>query len=133
MCLAFKAICYKPYGDLQSLPIPIHYWKNLLIDFVMGLLLSTNQKSDNYNAILVIVVYMIKMVYYKPVKVIINAIGLAKVIFNMEMQYYSLSDFIISDYGAIFISKFWLLLCQLLGIKRSLSNTFHLQTNGRTE
>ena len=23
-CLASKAICYKPYGDLQSLPIPTH-------------------------------------------------------------------------------------------------------------
>ena len=37
VCLAFKAVCDNPHGDLQSLPILTHRWKNLLINFVTGL------------------------------------------------------------------------------------------------
>lgn len=59
----------------------------------------------------------LQMVYYKLVKVIINTARLAEVIINMVVQHYSLSDFIISDYRAIFTSKFWFLLCYLFGKK----------------
>ena len=31
-----KAVRHKPYDDLQSLPVPTHRWKNLLLDFVIG-------------------------------------------------------------------------------------------------
>ena len=30
VCQALKAVRHKPYGDLQSLPIPTHWWKDLL-------------------------------------------------------------------------------------------------------
>ena len=42
ICLASKAVQHKPYGDLQSLPIPTHHWKDLSIDFVMGLPILTD-------------------------------------------------------------------------------------------
>ena len=65
------------------------------------------------------------MVYYKLVKVIINAVGLAKVIIDMEMRYYGLLDFIISNRGAIFTFKFWFSLYYFLSIKKQLSTTFY--------
>ncbi len=37
VCLTSKAVRQKPYGDLQSLPVPTHRWKELSIDFVTGL------------------------------------------------------------------------------------------------
>lgn len=40
--LALKTIKHKPYNDLQSIQIPTYYWKNLFIDFVTGLLISTD-------------------------------------------------------------------------------------------
>ncbi len=40
--LTSNTVRHKPYGDLQSLPMPTHCWKNLSIDFVFGLLISTN-------------------------------------------------------------------------------------------
>ena len=42
VCLASKAVRHKPYGDLQSLLVPTHCWKDLLMDFVTGLPISTD-------------------------------------------------------------------------------------------
>ena len=42
ICLALKTVQYKSYGDLQSLPVPTHYWKDLSMDFVTGLLILTD-------------------------------------------------------------------------------------------
>ena len=133
VCLALKAVWYKPYDDLQSLPIPTHCWKDLLMDFITGLPISTDWKGDSYDSILVIVNWQMKIVYYVPVKVIINTLGLAKVIINVVVRYHSLSDLIVTNRGFLFTSKFWSLLCYFFGIKRRLSTTFYLQTNGQTE
>ena len=40
--LTSKAVEHKPYNDFQSLPILTHWWKDLLMDFVISLLISTN-------------------------------------------------------------------------------------------
>ena len=42
ICLTSKAVRHKPYGDLQPLHIPTHWWKNLSMDFVTGLPLSSD-------------------------------------------------------------------------------------------
>ena len=99
----------------------------------MGLPVSTNWKGENYDSILVIVDWLTKMIHYKPVKVIIDAPRLAKVIINVVVQYSLLLDFIISDRGPIFTSKFWSLLYYFFGIRRQLSMAFHLQIYGQIE
>ena len=73
------------------------------------------------------------MVHYKPVKVIIDAPGLAKVIINIVIRHHSLLDLIITNRGLLFISKFWSLLCYFLGIKQRLFTAFYLQTGGQVE
>ena len=83
VCLVLKAVRHKLYGDLQALPIPTHRWKNLLIDFMTGLPVSTDWKGENYNFILVIVNRLMKMVNYELVKVTINALRLAEIILNI--------------------------------------------------
>ena len=133
VCLASKAVRHKPYGDLQSLPIPTHRWKDLLMDFVTGLLILTDWKRDSYDSILIIVNWLIKMVHYEPVKVTINALGLAKVIIDVVMRHHNLLNSIVIDRGSLFTSKFWSSLCYFLGIKWRLSTAFHPQTNGQTE
>ena len=40
VCLASKAVRHKPYGDLQSLPVPAHRWKDLSMDLVTGFPIS---------------------------------------------------------------------------------------------
>ena len=55
----------------------------------------TNFKQSegrNYNFILVIVDWLMKMVHFELVKVTINAFGLVEVIFDMIVWYHSLSN-----------------------------------------
>ena len=133
ICLASKAVRHKLYGDLQSLPVPTHHWKDLLMDFVTGLLVLMDWKRDNYDSRLVIVNRLTKMVHYKPVKVTIYALGLAEVIIDMVVRYHGLPNSIVIDKSLLFILKFWSLLCYFVGIKQRLSTTFYPQTNSQTK
>ena len=133
VCLGSKAVRHKPYGDLQSLPVPTHRWKDLSMDFVTGLPISTDWKGDSYDSILVIVDRLTKMVHYEPVKVTIDAPGLAEVILDVVVRHHGLPNSIVSDRGSLFTSKFWSLLCYFLGIKKRLSTAFYPQTDGQTK
>lgn len=98
------------------------------MDFITGLPILINQKSESYNSILVIVDRLTKIVYYKPVKVIINTPRLGKIIFNMVVWYHGLFDLIVTNGSLLFISNFWLLLCYFLEIKRYVFTACYLQT-----
>ena len=73
------------------------------------------------------------MVHYKPVKVIINASDLSKVIIDVVVQHYGLPDSIVTNKSSLFMSKFWSLLYYFLGIKQCFSNTFYLPTDSQTK
>ena len=103
------------------------------MDFITDLPILTDWKGDSYNLILDIVDRLTKMVYYNPVKVTINAPGLAGIIINVIVRYYGLSDSIVTDRASLFTLKFWSSLCYFLGIKQKLSTAFHLQTDGQTK
>ncbi len=88
---------HKPYGDLQSFPMPTHWWKDFSINFITRLPVSNNWKGKTYDPILVIVGRLTKMVYYEPVNVTINAPTLVEVIIKVVVQYHGLPDSIVSD------------------------------------
>ena len=73
------------------------------------------------------------MVHYKPVKITINASGLAEVILDVVVRYHGLPNSIVSDISSLFTSKFWSSLCYFLGIKPRLSIAFYSQTDGQTK
>ena len=64
------------------------------------------------------------MVYYKPVKITIDTLGLAKIIIDVVIRHHGLLDSIVIDGSFLFILKFWSLLCYFLGIKHWLSTAF---------
>lgn len=64
--------------------------------FVIELLISTNWKSKSYDSILVIVNWLTKIVYYKPIKVIFAPL-LAKIIINIVVCYYAFPDSIVTN------------------------------------
>ncbi len=51
------------------------------------------------------------MIHYKPIKVTINAPGLAKVVINMIVHHYGVLEFIVINQGSLFTIKFWSSLC----------------------
>lgn len=62
VCLILKAVKHKPHNNIQFLLVLTHCWRDLLIDFVIGLLLWMDWKRDNYDTIIVIVDRLTKMV-----------------------------------------------------------------------
>ncbi len=80
--------------------------------------------------ILVIVNQLTKMVHYEPVKVTINAPGLAEVIIDVIVQHHGVLESIVTDQNLLFTSKFMSSLCYFLGIKKKLSTSFHPQIDG---
>ena len=133
VCLISKAVCHKPYRDLQSLLVHTHWWKDLSIDFVTGFQISANQKANSYDLILVIVNQLAKMIYYESIKVTIDTPGLAEVIIDVVLHQHGVSESIVTDRDLLFTFKFWSLFYYFSGIKEKLFTAFHPQTNGQTE
>ena len=48
-----------------------------------GLPIITNLKKDSYDSILIIFDFLTKMVYYKPIKITIDGLKLAKIVINV--------------------------------------------------
>ena len=67
------------------------------MNFVIGLPVSTDWKGKSCDLILVIVDRPRKMVYFEPIKIIINALYLAKVIIDVVVWHYGLLNSIITD------------------------------------
>ncbi len=65
--------------------------------FVIGLPISADWKGDSYNSILVIVNRLTKMIHYIPVKVTIDAPGLAEVIIDVVVCHYEVPESIVTD------------------------------------
>lgn len=70
---------------------------NFFIGLAINVAVLIDWKNDNYNAILVDINYLTKIVHFEFVKTIIDVIDLAKVIINVIMKHYNLSKSIISD------------------------------------
>ncbi len=103
------------------------------MDFVIGLPISADWKGDSYDSILIIIDRLMKIVYYVPVKVTINAPGQVEVIIDVVVRHHGVPESIVTDRGLLFTFKFWSSLCYFLGIKRKLSTAFHPQTDSQTE
>ena len=73
------------------------------------------------------------MVDYKPVKVTIDAPGLAEVIIDVVVHHHRVSESIAMDQGSLFTSKIGYSLCYFPGIKKKLSIAFYPQTDGQIE
>lgn len=109
--------------EISLIMTPIIASTNALIEkpldkFFTNLSISTNKKSKNYNIILVIVNWLIKILYSILIKVIINTPRLTEIFFNIVVQYYCLLNLNISNKSLLFISKFLLLIYYFIGVKQ---------------
>lgn len=69
------------------------------------------------NLILVRVYKLIKIVYYKISKINKNIVKLVEIIINIIVEFFDLSNLIISNKSALFTSKFFLFLSNFINVK----------------
>jgi hypothetical protein len=114
-------------GVLKPLPIPERKWREISMDFVVGLPLSLGCKH-----MLVIVDRLGKGVIIEPVEKL-DPEYMARRFIKVFYAYHGLPSAIVSDRGTQFVNEFWERLCGLLKIKRRLSTAWHPETDGSTE
>ena len=127
-CARIKPVRHKPYGQLKPFKIPVARWNSVSMDFIVGL-----PESNGYNAILVVVDRLSKMAHYIPTTEKVTSEQVAQLFFNKVFKHYRILDWIISDYGTQFTSKFSKALCSLIRINKGLSTSCHPQTDDQTE
>lgn len=72
------------------------------MELVTDLSISTNEKEEAYNSILVFVKLLIRMVHLKLIKTSLDVPRLAEIIINVVIKYYGLLYSIMSDQGSLF-------------------------------
>ena len=132
ICQTAQTPRHRPYGKLESLPIPSRPFAELSMDFITGLPQSI-WKGRIVDAILVIVDRFSKWCLFFPVSTTMDASELAE-LFHQEVELrYGPPNGIVSDRGSVFTSRFWSKLCYLSKVKLRYSTAFHPQTDGQTE
>jgi hypothetical protein len=128
-CKRVKEVHMNTAGPLQSLPIATWKWKDISMDFVVGL----PKTSKGYDSIWVIVDRLTKTAHFLPVKVKYPVITYAELYIACILSLHGVPKTIVSDQGPQFVSKFWEELHKSLDTKLLHSSAYHPQTSRQTE
>jgi hypothetical protein len=99
----------------------------------MDLIVELPPTARVYNATVVFVDALSKMVHLAPTTTTATAVDVAQPFLERVVCLQGLPMQIISDRDPRFAGLFWNELLRLMGTKRSLSTAFHPQTGGQTE
>ena len=108
--------------------IPEGPWQDISIDMIGPL-----PKSNEMDAILVIVDRFTKMIRLKATMTNLSSEGVAKIYKDEIWKIHGIPKTILSNRGPQFASKFMKDLTRILGTKRKLSTSYYPQTDGQTE
>jgi hypothetical protein len=108
-------------GLYTPLPISTAPWRDISMDFVVGLL-TTQKKNNN---IFVVVDRFSKMTIFTACKISINACKVIELFFIEVVRHHGLSSSIISDRDVNFMSTFWKKVWSRLGTELKFSTTCH--------
>ncbi|WVZ80846.1 hypothetical protein U9M48_028291 [Paspalum notatum var. saurae] len=128
-CQRVKAEHQRPAGLLQPLKMPEWKWKEITMDFIVGL--PHTQKG--YNSIWVVVDRLTKVAHFIPVNTTYSGAKLAKLYISRIVCLHGVPKRIISDRGSQFTSRFWEQLHDSLDTKLKFSTAYHPQTDGLKE
>ena len=127
-CQQNKVQYQKRAGKLHPLEIPEGPWQDISIDMIGPL-----SKSNEMDAILVIMDRFTKIIRLKAIMTNISSEGVAKIYRDKIWKIHGIPKMILSDCGLQFASKFMEDFTRILGTKRKLSTAYHPQTNRQTE
>ena len=126
ICQKVKAEHKRPAGLLKPLEIPEWKWKNIAMDFVVGLPRSPRGKD----AIWVVIDRLTKVAHFIPMKQTSSAADLVPLYIKEVVRLHGVPKSIVSDRDSKFVSKFWQSLHNAMGTKLDMSVAFHPQTDG---
>ena len=129
-CHQVKSSRHKPFGLLESLPVPKGPRQNWTRDFITDLPPSL-RRTVAYDALLVMVDRYTKYSRFIPARKDWNAEIMADVLVEEIFTKFGMPVSIVSDRGSLFTSKYWSHFCYHLRIRLSYSTAFHPQTDGQ--
>jgi hypothetical protein len=131
----FKCQADKPDRRNRKVPLspmvpPDSCWRLLGVDMIVDL---PESDEHGYNAIVVFMCHLSKMVRIVPTRTTLDAKGFAELFFREIFPHYGMPLEIVSDRGTQWNNEFFKALCDTLGIKLKMSTAYHPQTNGLVE
>ena len=127
-CNRNKTFPGKPVGFLKPTEVPTRPWQHISSDLITQL-----PQSNGFDAILVIVCLLSKMLRLIPTTSDLSSYGMAKLFLEHVWRVFGFPEKVISDRGPQYASNFMRDLANMLGIKLGLSTAYHPQTDGQTE
>ena len=128
ICQKTKPRRHAPVGLLQPIPIPSQPFEVVMMDFIPELPIS-----NGFDNIFVIVDKLTKYAIFIPTTVKVNEVETAKLFFKHVITKFGIPRQIISDRDMRWRGDFWKEICRLMGMKRSLTTSYHPQADGQTE
>ena len=128
ICQKIKPRRHRPVGLLQPIPIPSQPFEVVSMDFIPEL-----PTSNGFNNILVIVDKLTKYAIFIPTSTKITEVETAKLFFKHVISKFGIPRQVISDRDTRWRGDFWKEICRLMGMRRSLTMSYHPQADGQTE
>ena len=128
VCQKIKPRRHGPVGLLQSIPVPSQPFEVVSMDFIPEL-----PTSNGFDNVLVIVDKLTKYAIFVPTTTRITEVETARLFFKHVISKFGIPRQIISDRDTRWRGDFWKETCRLMGMKRSLTTSYHPQSDGQAE
>jgi hypothetical protein len=128
VCQHNKGEIVKDLSTLQPLLIPPAIWKDISMDFIVGL-----SKSGNKSIIMVVVDRLSKYAHFCCLQHPFTTSIVAPIFMENIFKIHGMPNSIVSDRDATFTNNFWQELFKLQGAQLHLSTAYHPQMDGQTK
>jgi hypothetical protein len=123
-----KGETIKPLGTLQPLPIPPAIWRDISMDFIMGL-----PKSGSKSVIMVVLDRISKYSHLCSLQHPFTASTMAQLFMDHILKLHGMPHSIVSDRDPTFTNNFWKEFFRLQGTQLHLNTAYHPDTDCQTE
>jgi hypothetical protein len=127
-CARSKAKQHKPYGLLCQLPVLLHPWESISIDFI-----EQFPDSEGFTAILVVVDHCTKQALFILTHDTITSAQLAELFIIHVFSKHRVLSHVTSDQGSKFVSCFFRSLGKALNMKLHFTLGYHPEGDGQME